>query len=646
MTEPPRHRSSTLKPTRQPPARLNLPLRPPSPHNQSPQFVTARPPTPSRGKFAPFTARPASPTPTNNAPPNQHHHGGFRAHLAHLLPRHAAFTVTLTIHQLHNVPLVHGEFGLKWKIKGVTSHSGNGILDKVKARKEKGKLNERTRPPEPPTTILKSSESDNASLFDAASVSDAHSVANSSSMHSLSNDHSSGGQTSHVTLIQQVPIPAVVVSANHHPPPPVIRSASGTTSITSMSSTSSTSSASPHLNGLFHNPLGYLSADWSRQGSGQSSVATHDTETPSTPLISDTTHHPQTAAKLGYSPAKGMTSFVKLKEHNVAWEKTLKFIVQMSVGRDNRELGDCLAKFVVMQRVIAGDPDAPRNPRLGVVYLNLAQYVEAGVITRSYLLRQSKTNATLKLSIHLKHAAGEVSYVAPPLPKGEILSWSRWLPPIIGHNLIVTSVSDTSSVVSGSGTSHKSSTHGHGHANEHNKRGTAKKQRRPFEIAKLPTIDDPRGTEKLIEALFNPVPVTQPGKVTPFTYLVDLDEGDGDGEHNSAMADHTTVIHEEEGTRNSIAADGEADDKSLYTDSPDESKTDGLGTDYHSLRSHPSLQGSLRSKRSTRSLASKAGSKLSDDIGETAVSKGVHLLSGVTDRRTWWQKVLSSPAAG
>jgi hypothetical protein len=50
--------------------------------------------------------------------------------------------------------------------------------------------------------------------------------------------------------------------------------------------------------------------------------------------------------------------------------------------------------------VIAGDPDAPRNPRLGVVYLNLAQYVDAGVITRRYLLRESKTNATLKVSSH------------------------------------------------------------------------------------------------------------------------------------------------------------------------------------------------------------------------------------------------------
>lgn len=51
----------------------------------------------------------------------------------------------------------------------------------------------------------------------------------------------------------------------------------------------------------------------------------------------------------------------------------------------------------MLQRVIQGDPDAPQHPRIGVVYLNLAEYADAGKVTRRYLLRQSKTNATLKV---------------------------------------------------------------------------------------------------------------------------------------------------------------------------------------------------------------------------------------------------------
>lgn len=349
-----RHRSSTLKPIRQPPARLNL-----SPRSEnSTQFKST---SPARTKFTPFsagpTARPSSPTPrpTSPTPTNTNQHtGGIRAHFAHLLPKHAVFTATLTLHQLHNVPLVHGEFGLKWQIKGVTSHSGSSLLDKVKARKTQSKLYERSRPgttAELPTSITKGSDTDNASLFDAASVSDTHSIANSSSTHSHSNDHLNsinGSAHGHATYTQPLPIPAVVVSVNHSSPSSMTRSVSGTSTIASVSSASSMSAASPYLNGRFHNPPGYLSADWSRHGPAHSSTSTHDTGTPFVPP-SDTTHYPQTPAKFHYSPAKGITPFVRLKEHNVVWEKTLKFMVQMSVGRDNSELGECLAKFVVTQ---------------------------------------------------------------------------------------------------------------------------------------------------------------------------------------------------------------------------------------------------------------------------------------------------------
>lgn len=62
-----------------------------------------------------------------------------------------------------------------------------------------------------------------------------------------------------------------------------------------------------------------------------------------------------------------------------------------------------LTRVVALQRVIPGDIDAPHNPRLGALYLNLAEYASAGAITRRYLLLQSKTNATLKVSQAGRH---------------------------------------------------------------------------------------------------------------------------------------------------------------------------------------------------------------------------------------------------
>lgn len=58
------------------------------------------------------------------------------------------------------------------------------------------------------------------------------------------------------------------------------------------------------------------------------------------------------------------------------------------------------ALTILYQRVVAGDPDAPHQPRLGAVYINLAEYADQGSVTRRYLLSESKTNATLKVNIH------------------------------------------------------------------------------------------------------------------------------------------------------------------------------------------------------------------------------------------------------
>lgn len=128
------------------------------------------------------------------------------------------------------------------------------------------------------------------------------------------------------------------------------------------------------------------------------------------------------------TPPKGITPFLPLKDHSVEWSQTLHTTVKMSISRGSTtENGGVLLsspmKLVVLQRIIPGDPGAPRNPRLGAVYLNLAEYAGVeGETTRRYLLRQSKTNATLKLTISLTHLGGDTDYTAPPLPKGEILN--------------------------------------------------------------------------------------------------------------------------------------------------------------------------------------------------------------------------------
>jgi hypothetical protein len=292
-----------------------------------------------------------------------------------LLPRHALFHVRVNIHQLASVPLVKGEFGVRWKFKKVRSKKENG---RDKRDKGKGKADE------------SHGDTDDDEEHDHVDV-------DQTSMEgSMDDAHNSHGQPA---------IPSVIISDGH----------SGTST-----SAASTRPASP-------NPYAqYLTSDWLPQAylAHSNSNSTHP-DSASRSLSSTT---PQG----GYAHARGMTPFLKLQDHNVVWEHTLNVVVRMDVDRDTTDLLPNELKLVVMQvcqsphldlsvfsrirdpdrlgpiqRVIPGDIDAPHNPRLGAVYLNLAEYANAGPITRRYLLCQSKTNATLKVDYCSFHILSE-----------------------------------------------------------------------------------------------------------------------------------------------------------------------------------------------------------------------------------------------
>ena len=154
------------------------------------------------------------------------------------------------------------------------------------------------------------------------------------------------------------------------------------------------------------------------------------------------------------SPARGMTRYLPLKDHSINFNFPLEAIIKMDVSRsggpldvaggepgtpEGYDVGQGVLspndphshssasvssmmspgvqaqpsqqrrgkpnlqpspfKLVVMQRVIPDDPDnSPQNPRLGAVFINLAEYVGKGKVERRFLLKESKVNATLKVS--------------------------------------------------------------------------------------------------------------------------------------------------------------------------------------------------------------------------------------------------------
>ncbi|KAJ7700398.1 N-terminal C2 in EEIG1 and EHBP1 proteins-domain-containing protein [Mycena rosella] len=307
---------------------------------------------------------------------------GLRAQLHHLLPRHALFHVRITIHQLASVPLVHGEFGVRWRFKNTHKVRGKG----------KGKAPEH-------------------------------------------DDHDADGDSF---------------------------------------GSADASAEDPHS-------LGVPPHGRDASGSGVFSTSGDDAE--------------------GSSAARGQTPWLPLRDHAVSWDHPLSAVVQMSIDRDTHRLLPHPFKLAVLQRVIARDPDAPQNPQLGVLELDLAEYADSfplppatpskDTVTRRYLLRDSKTNATLRLSVRVEPCAPEPPhFTAPPLPNGEILA---------GVATLLSTQADVYRT---------------------RPRALDLYAPAPFDVRALPRAYGPRPTASLIDALFNPAPVREASLVGPFTRLV------------------------------------------------------------------------------------------------------------------------------
>ncbi|KAJ3731243.1 hypothetical protein DFJ43DRAFT_1080600 [Lentinula guzmanii] len=454
---------------------------------------------------------------------------GLRAQLQNLLPRHSLFHAHVQIHQISSVPLVHGEFAARWKFRGVQSQTG--LLQRVKAKRrgsQKGK----------------GKEVDEGDSFGSGEA--------------VADHHSSSSNS--VPEEQNPNIPSVVVSGYTSPttvqPKPPFQDLlhSHRSDFTRTDSALSTSSNSQ-----------YGSSAHLPQSLSITSITSNNV--PATP----------TSTVEAYSNTRGMTPFYKLKDHAVVWDHHLDVVIKMDVDRETSELMPNEFKLVVMQRVIPGDPDAPRNPRVGALYLDLSEYAGVGKeVTRSYLLRDTKMNATVKLTIYLEHVGGDANYIAPPLPKGEIFNGvadlldddvyltrpralDLWGP---YHNqqelemdlLGGTSIPELRSAAAGKSRS-KSRTGARSKSRSKHTRIPSNgkisllstedvnsetnfyvdaeddsdleepRYEVPFDVSRLPLAYGPKTTEMLIEAIFNPVRVTHhDSKRNPFTYYVSPEE--------------------------------------------------------------------------------------------------------------------------
>ena len=102
--------------------------------------------------------------------------------------------------------------------------------------------------------------------------------------------------------------------------------------------------------------------------------------------------HFAVSCKLKHS--RSSTLFHPLKGHSVCWNHHLSTPIRLDLDRLTGHVSPSPLKLSVIHR--PSDPHLHVHP-LGALNLNLSAYVGQGPVQRRYLLRDSKTNATLKV---------------------------------------------------------------------------------------------------------------------------------------------------------------------------------------------------------------------------------------------------------
>jgi hypothetical protein len=102
-----------------------------------------------------------------------------------------------------------------------------------------------------------------------------------------------------------------------------------------------------------------------------------------------------------------------IQDHKAWWDYEKVVHVRMTVDR-SKMLQACDIQFSVIQEFSATGGRGDRI-LLGNVRLNLAEYVDKSdddeVITRRYLMQDSKVNSTLKIGIGMHQIEGDKNFV-------------------------------------------------------------------------------------------------------------------------------------------------------------------------------------------------------------------------------------------
>lgn len=121
---------------------------------------------------------------------------------------------------------------------------------------------------------------------------------------------------------------------------------------------------------------------------------------------------------------RGRTDVAQIRNHRAEWGYSTAVEFRMRIDDDKMLHGSSIMfdVFVESKEDRQNDKTINSNDRnhLGRVELNLAEYAQDEPITHRYLLRKSKVNSLLNITIEMEQVRGDTDYMIPPLATAHI----------------------------------------------------------------------------------------------------------------------------------------------------------------------------------------------------------------------------------
>ncbi|EKD04618.1 hypothetical protein A1Q2_01078 [Trichosporon asahii var. asahii CBS 8904] len=430
------------------------------------------------------TSTPVQRSATSSSLRRQPQHANTISHkLRHLFDSSptATFLAAVTVHELTNVPQVSGDFAIRWKFRGSRPLDADKMLqhptprvtgrEALQARANARGTGTPTSQPPLPARMAADAASIRSSVHSSTSGSN---LANRTIRHAASlplprsREHKFSDPPGTPEKRRSVVVEEPQDFGNATPMTPATpdtatdpeRTSPASSREHSMYSDGSHGSGTPGASGA--GGLKIRTTSIADSGRGRESRASMRSDV-STEASASTSHASPTASTGAASALSGARGAVyslttahydskdrkgtippaPVRAHAVAWEYAIQHVLRLPLGKAVPTADVSLSRLPASQKtnprkmlpILGHGPMSDSSLRLevlqvhngeregtvlGHVNVDLAPFADQGPTARRYLLMNSRTNATLRISVDMRCIGGDTQWITPPFAEGHL----------------------------------------------------------------------------------------------------------------------------------------------------------------------------------------------------------------------------------